>query len=80
MHDRTVELTGHHRARRDADRELRATLKDFTTWYATPDRRPDRVLESWGARGDIGDRSHLELAVARPFLTESQQCCGGFGS
>ncbi|MFF7885062.1 hypothetical protein ACH40F_26830 [Streptomyces sp. NPDC020794] len=80
VHDGTVELTGHHRARRDTDRELRATLKDFTTWYATSDRRPDRVLESWGARDDIGDRWLLELAVARLFVTESQQCCGGVGS
>ncbi|MFF8023654.1 hypothetical protein ACFZDJ_21570 [Streptomyces sp. NPDC007896] len=80
VHDGTVELTGHHRARRDTDRELRATLKDFTTWYATSDRRPDRVLESWGARDDIGDRRLLELAIARPFVTESQQCCGGVGS
>lgn len=80
MHDGTVELTGHHRARRDTDRELRATLKDFTTWYATLDRRPDRVLESWGVRGDIDDRSLLELGFTRAFLTQSQQRCGGFGS
>ncbi|MEV4446194.1 hypothetical protein [Streptomyces mirabilis] len=37
------EFTGHHRARCATDRELRATLKDFTTWYAGPDRRPDRA-------------------------------------
>ncbi|MFF4727786.1 hypothetical protein ACFY3M_21010 [Streptomyces mirabilis] len=47
MHDGTGGLTGHHRARCATDRELRATLKDFTTWYASPDRRPDRALESW---------------------------------
>lgn len=36
VHGGTVELTGHRRARCDTDRELRATLKDFTTWHATP--------------------------------------------
>ncbi|SFF18053.1 hypothetical protein SAMN02787118_104291 [Streptomyces mirabilis] len=77
MYDGTVEFTGHHRARCATDRELRTTLRDFTTWYASPDRRPDRrpdrALESWGARGDIGDRSLLQLGRERPILTESQQ-------
>ncbi|MFF4514714.1 hypothetical protein [Streptomyces mirabilis] len=50
MYDGTVELTGHHRARHATDRELRAILKDFTTWYDGPDRRPDRALGSWGVR------------------------------
>ncbi|MEU1560541.1 hypothetical protein ACFWBS_05085 [Streptomyces mirabilis] len=72
MYDGTVELTGHHRARRATDRELRAILKDFTTWYDGPDRRPDRALGSWGVRGDLGDRSLLQLDLGRPTLTESQ--------
>jgi hypothetical protein len=38
VYDGTVELTGHHRARHATDRELRAILKDFTTWYDGPDR------------------------------------------
>jgi hypothetical protein len=80
VHDGRVEPTGHHRARRDTDRELRTTLKDFTTWYATLDRRPDRVLECWLVRGGIGDHLLLELDVLSVFLTESQQWCGGFGS
>ncbi|MCT9107331.1 hypothetical protein N4G69_17090 [Streptomyces mirabilis] len=74
MPDGTVELTGHHRARRATDRELRATLKDFTTWHASLDRRPDRALESWGVRGDIDDRSLFQLGPDRQTLTESQQC------
>ncbi|MFD6997154.1 hypothetical protein ACFWA5_12940 [Streptomyces mirabilis] len=73
MYDGAVEFTGHHRAHCAADRELRATLKDFTTWYASPDRRPDRALESWGVRGDIGDRALLQLGPERLILTESQQ-------
>lgn len=42
----TVELTGHHRARCATDGELRATLKEFTTWHASPDRQPDRAPET----------------------------------
>jgi hypothetical protein len=72
VYDGTVELTGHHRARRATDRELRAILKDFTTWYDGPDRRPDRALESWGVRGDLGDRSLLQLDLVGQILTESQ--------
>ncbi|MFJ1607502.1 hypothetical protein ACIOHS_29610 [Streptomyces sp. NPDC088253] len=69
----TVELTGHHRARRGTDRELPATAMDFTTWQATPDRRPVRALGSWGVRGDTGDRVLLQLGYETPVLTESQQ-------
>ncbi|MFF2509964.1 hypothetical protein [Streptomyces sp. NPDC058086] len=76
----TVELTGHHRARCATDGELRAALKEFTTWHASPDRRPDRAPGTWGVRGDIGDHSLLELAAPRLFLTESQQWCGSSGS
>ncbi|MFF2128664.1 hypothetical protein ACFVW1_25390 [Streptomyces olivochromogenes] len=46
MPDGTVELTGHHRARCAIDGELRATLEEFTTWHASPDRQPDRAPET----------------------------------
>ncbi|MGW1760199.1 hypothetical protein [Streptomyces mirabilis] len=79
MPDGTVELTGHHRARCATDRELRATLKDFTTWHASLDRRLDRALDSWGVGGDIGDRSLFQLGPHRQTLTESQQGCRASG-
>ncbi|MGW8873571.1 hypothetical protein [Streptomyces mirabilis] len=82
MYDGTVERTGHHRARRATDRELRAILKDFTTWYDGPDRRPDRTPGSWGVRGDLGDPSFFQLDLGRPTLTESQpwrRASGGDG-
>ncbi|MFJ8023900.1 hypothetical protein [Streptomyces sp. NPDC096311] len=75
MHDGTVELAGHRRARCDTDRELRATLEDFTTWHASLDRRPDRALESWGVRGDTGNRSLPQLGFCGLNLTESQHGC-----
>jgi hypothetical protein len=61
VHDGTVELTGDTRARCDTVRERRATLRDFTTWYATLDRRPERVLESRGVRAGIGGHPLVEL-------------------
>ncbi|MHA5047499.1 hypothetical protein [Streptomyces sp. SD15] len=80
VHDGTIELTGHYRAGCDTDRELRATLKDFATWQVTPDRRLDGALAAWGTRGNMGDRSTLELEGRRLILTEGQQWRGDFGS
>ncbi|MFF3578919.1 hypothetical protein [Streptomyces mirabilis] len=69
----TVELTGHHRARCATDRELRATLKDFTTWHASLDRRSERAPEFWDVRGDLGEHPLRQLSIGRLILTESQQ-------
>ncbi|MFF4348338.1 hypothetical protein [Streptomyces sp. NPDC001530] len=80
VHGGTVELTGHYRADCDTDRQLRATLTDFTTWQAGPDRRLDRALESWGTGGNIGDRSLLELRGRELVLIEGQRWRKDFGS
>ncbi|WP_369256897.1 hypothetical protein [Streptomyces sp. R35] len=80
VHDGTVELTGHYRAECDTDRQLRATLTDFTTWQAEPDRRLDRALESWGTGGNIGDRSLLRLGGRKLVLIEGQRWRKDFGS
>ncbi|MFI6336578.1 hypothetical protein [Streptomyces sp. NPDC050535] len=80
VHDGTVELTGHYRAGCDTDRQLRATLTDFTTWHAEPDQRLDRALEAWGTSGNIGDRSAIELAGAKLVLVEGQGLREDFGS
>ncbi|MGW3413303.1 hypothetical protein [Streptomyces sp. NPDC000888] len=80
VHDGTVELTGHYRARCDTDRQLRATLRDFKTWHAEPDQRLDRALEAWGTGGNIGDRSSLELGGSELVLIEGQQRREDFGS
>ncbi|MCX4975901.1 hypothetical protein [Streptomyces sp. NBC_00620] len=80
VHDGTVELTGHYRARCDTDRQLRATLRDFTTWHAEPDQRLDRALEAWGTSGNIGDRSSLELGGGELVLIEGQRRREDFGS
>lgn len=80
VHDGTVELTGHYRARCDTDRQLRATLRDFTTWHAEPDLRLDRALEAWGTSGNIGDRSSLELGEGELVLIEGQRWREDFGS
>ncbi|WP_405909511.1 MULTISPECIES: hypothetical protein [unclassified Streptomyces] len=80
VHDGTVELTGHYRARCDTDRQLRVTLRDFTTWHAEPDQRLDRALEAWGTSGNIGDRSSLELGGSELVLIEGQRRREDFGS
>ncbi|MEV0221465.1 hypothetical protein [Streptomyces sp. NPDC050704] len=76
----TVELTGHYRAECDTDRQLRATLTDFTTWHAERDQRLDQALEVWGTAGNIGDRSLLELGGERLVLVEGQQWRNEFGT
>ncbi|WP_409056649.1 hypothetical protein [Streptomyces sp. SYP-A7185] len=76
----TVELTGHYRAGCDTDRQLRATLTGFRHWHATPDRRLDRALQTWGNSGNFGDRASVELDGRRTLLVEGQRLRGDFGS
>ena len=76
----TVELTGHYRADCATDRQLHATLRDFTHWQARPDHRLDQALLAWGTGGNIGDRSRIEL-MGRPLvLIEGQRLRNDFGS
>ncbi|MFF1716631.1 hypothetical protein [Streptomyces sp. NPDC058268] len=76
----TIELTGHYRADCDTDRQLRATLTGFRDWHATPDRRLDRALQTWGNSGNFGDRAPVELDGRRLLLVEGQRWRGDFGS
>lgn len=80
VHGGTVELTGHYRADCDTDRQLRATLTGFRHWHATPDRRLDRALQTWGNGGNLGDRSPVELDGRRVLLVEGQRWRGDFAS
>ncbi|MGW2959681.1 hypothetical protein ACWDGI_14485 [Streptomyces sp. NPDC001220] len=80
VHGDTVELTGHYRADCATDRQLRATLRDFTVWRARADQRLDLALLAWGTAGNIGDRSRIEL-MGRPLvLIEGQRLRDDFGS
>ncbi|MFC7310610.1 hypothetical protein ACFQVC_41160 [Streptomyces monticola] len=80
VHGGTVELTGHYRAGCDTDRQLTATLRDFRTWHAEPDRRLDGALRAWGNHGNIGDRAPLRLAGRELVLIEGQRWRDDFGS
>ncbi|MFJ8822045.1 hypothetical protein ACIREE_09710 [Streptomyces sp. NPDC102467] len=73
VHGDTVELTGHYRADCDTDRQLTATLRDFTHWQAAPAPRPDRAVAAYGNTGNIGDRAPLELAGRPMTLIEGQR-------
>ncbi|WP_372352017.1 hypothetical protein [Streptomyces sp. KL116D] len=79
-HGDTVELTGHYRADCDTDRQLVATLTDFTTWHAAAAPRVDRAVEAYGNSGNIGDRAPLDLAGRRMVLIEGQRWRDDFGS
>ncbi|MFF7475617.1 hypothetical protein [Streptomyces sp. NPDC008092] len=80
VHGDTVELTGHYRADCATDRQLRATLRDFTVWRARPDHRLDQALLAWGTAGNIGDRARVEL-LGRPLvLIEGQRLRNDFGT
>ncbi|MEU1166677.1 hypothetical protein ABZ372_42525, partial [Streptomyces sp. NPDC005921] len=62
------------------DRQLRATLWDFTHWQARPDHRLDQALLAWGTAGNIGDRSRIAL-MGRPLVLIEGQCLrNDFGS
>nr|WP_239092293.1 hypothetical protein [Streptomyces sp. SID14478] len=79
VHGGTIRLTGHYRADCDTDRQLTATLRDFTTWHAAPDTRLDRAVETYGNTGNIGDRAPLELAGRPLVLIEGQRWRDDFG-
>ncbi|MBO0516490.1 hypothetical protein [Streptomyces beijiangensis] len=72
VHGSTVELTGHFRHDCDTDHQMRATLKNFTTWHAEPDERIDRALYEWGAGGNIGDRDPVVYQGRKLLLIEGQ--------
>ncbi|WP_199548770.1 hypothetical protein [Streptomyces sp. N35] len=76
----TVELTGHYRSGCDIDRQLRATLTDFTTWHAEPDPALDTALRSWGSGGNIGDRSPVTLDGRDLVVIEGQRLRDDFAS
>ncbi|MGW6024575.1 hypothetical protein [Streptomyces sp. NPDC055099] len=80
VHGDTIELTGHYRADCDTDRQLRATLTGFRHWHATPDRRLDRALQTWGNGGNLGDRAAVQLDGRGVLLVEGQRWRGDFGS
>lgn len=75
----TVELTGHRRARCATAGELRATLEEFTTWHASPDRRPDRAPGTWGVRGDLGDRLAQSTRCRQTNFDGKSAMMPGFG-
>ncbi|MEU9383004.1 hypothetical protein AB0D38_19355 [Streptomyces sp. NPDC048279] len=80
VHGDSVEPTGHYRAGCDIDRQLHATLRDFTVWRARADQRLDLALVAWGTAGNIGDRSRIEL-LGRPLvLAEGRRLRDDFGS
>ncbi len=68
----TVELTGHYQESCGTDRQLRGTLRDFTTWHAEPDDRLDRAVAAWGTAGNIGDRTRVALDGEPIVLIEGQ--------
>lgn len=83
VHGDTVELTGHYRAGCDTDRQLRAVLTGFSHWHAVPDHRLDEAVEAWGTRGNIGDRSRIEMREPKSrglLLVEGQGRRDDFGS
>ncbi|MBC9715504.1 hypothetical protein H9Y04_23425 [Streptomyces sp. TRM66268-LWL] len=76
----TIELTGHYRSGCDIDRQLRATLEDFTTWQAEPDPTLDTALRAWGSNGNIGDRSSVRLDGRDLVVIEGQRLRDDFAS
>lgn len=80
VHGDTVELTGHYQESCGTDRQLRATLRGFTTWHVEADDRLDRAVAAWGTAGNIGDRTRIELGGEPLVLIEGQRLREDFGS
>ncbi|MFI5975437.1 hypothetical protein [Streptomyces sp. NPDC051452] len=75
-----IDLGGHYYADCSVDRQMRATLTNFSSWKAIRQNNVDNAMLHWGVRGNIGDRDD---AVFRGFpygLFEGQYTKGDFGS
>jgi hypothetical protein len=76
----TIDIGGHYFDNCTVDREMRATLTDFTSWSATPQPNFDNALLYWGVQGNIGDRDAFTFG-GYPFgVIEGQYTPGDFGS
>ncbi|MFI6350155.1 hypothetical protein [Streptomyces sp. NPDC050560] len=75
-----IDLGGHYYRDCDVDRQMRATLTDFSSWSATPQPEVDNAMLYWGVQGNIGDRDAVTFRGYTYGLFEGQYTKGDFGS
>jgi hypothetical protein len=75
-----IDLGAHYFANCDADRQMRVTLTDFSTFSAQAQPLYDNALLYWGIQGNIGDRDALTFQGYPYALIEGQYVRGDFGS
>lgn len=76
----TIDIGGHYFADCVADRQMRATLTDFSHWTAKPQPDVDNAVLPYGVKGNIGDRDSLVFRGHQYGLIEGQYVNGDFGS
>lgn len=76
----SITFGGHYFSNCDVDREMRATLSNFSHWSVEVDRTLDNSLLHWGVRGNIGDRDAIEYKGFSYGVIEGQFTKNDFGS
>ncbi|MFJ3220081.1 hypothetical protein ACIPLC_29705 [Kitasatospora sp. NPDC086801] len=76
----TIDIGGHYYANCDVDRQMRATLTNFSSWSASTQPNFDNALLYWNVRGNIGDRDSLSFKGFPFGLIEGQYEKGKFES
>jgi hypothetical protein len=76
----TIDVGFHYFRNCDVDRQARGTLRNFSSWTASPDSGLNAVFEAFRPAGNIGDRDFMRLGGASFNFHEVQFTKGDFGS
>ncbi|MGK4579656.1 hypothetical protein [Kitasatospora sp. HPMI-4] len=75
-----ITIGGHYYSNCDVDREMKATLTDFSRWSATAEHTFDNAMLYWGVNGNIGDRDTITYKGFSYGVVEGQYTKGDFRS
>ncbi|MDX6677914.1 MAG: hypothetical protein QOE31_1966 [Solirubrobacteraceae bacterium] len=70
--DSDLRVTFHYFRNIDVDRQAIGTLTNFTTWNASVDTATNTLLEAFGVRGALGDRSDISYGGRAFGVVEGQ--------
>lgn len=75
-----IDVGAHYFWNCDRDRQQRGTLRDFSSWTASPQPQLDAPLLAAGVAGNIGDRDDFTYRDRDYLLMEGQFTKGDFGT
>lgn len=76
----TIDIGAHYFSNCVVDRQMRATLSNFSSWSASAQPNFDNALLYWGVGGNIGDRDAITFRGYPLGVIEGQYTKNDFGS